>query len=321
MRSTGQNVPGAEFAPRGAGLHDRQCDGLPAPVTTNFTKTSQTHFPDRFAMLIRYGYEITLTCPQPTALICLLSVHKERAGDIRAPEVVFTNPDVPSSTYVDLFGNTCRRLVAPQGTTTIWGDAIIEDDGLIDPADFQAREIAVPDLPDECLVYLMGSRYCETDKLSQTAWDLFGSLQPGWGRVQAICDFVHDHIKFDYLQARSTRTAFEAYEEKVGVCRDFAHLALTFCRCLNIPARYINGHLGDIGVPVVDPMDFSAWIEVYLDGEWRTFDPRNNIPRIGRIVVARGRDAADIPLVNSFGPHNLDHFRVWTYEVDDLTRG
>jgi transglutaminase-like putative cysteine protease len=161
----------------------------------------------------------------------------------------------------------------------------------------------------------MGSRYCETDTLSQAAWDLFGALAPGWGRVQAICDFVHDHIKFDYLQARSTRTAFEAFNERIGVCRDFAHLALTLCRCLNIPARYINGHMGDIGVPVVDPMDFSAWIEVYLDGAWRTFDPRNNIPRIGRIVVARGRDAADIPLIISFGPHVLKSFRVWTYEV------
>ena len=163
----------------------------------------------------------------------------------------------------------------------------------------------------------MGSRYCETDKLSQTAWDLFGKTPPGWGRVQAVCDFVHRHIKFDYQQARSTRTAFEAFEERIGVCRDFAHLAVTLCRCLNIPARYVNGHLGDIGVPVVDPMDFSAWIEVFLDGSWWTFDPRNNVPRIGRIVVARGRDAADIPLINSFGPHVLKSFRVWTYEVFD----
>jgi transglutaminase-like putative cysteine protease len=164
----------------------------------------------------------------------------------------------------------------------------------------------------------MGSRYCETDRLSQAAWDMFGAVMPGWGRVQAVCDFVHHHIQFDYLQARSTRTAFEAFNERIGVCRDFAHLALTLCRCLNIPARYVNGHLGDIGVPVVDPMDFSAWIEVFLDGEWRTFDPRNNIPRVGRIVVARGRDAADIPLIISFGPHRLKSFRVWTYEVFDL---
>ena len=269
-------------------------------------------------MLIRYGYEITLTCTQPTAMVCLLSMHDDHTQAIRIPEKVFTTPIIPTTTYLDLFGNRCRRLVAPVGDLTLWGDATIEDDGKPDAFVPGAREIAVADLPDDCLVYLMGSRYCETDKLSQAAWDMFGALAPGWGRVQAVCDFVHNHIKFDYLQARSTRTAFEAFNERIGVCRDFAHLALTLCRCLNIPARYVNGHLGDIGVPVVDPMDFSAWIEVYLDGAWRTFDPRNNIPRIGRIVVARGRDAADIPLINSFGPHVLKAFRVWTYEVFDL---
>ncbi|MDQ0510051.1 transglutaminase-like domain-containing protein [Ancylobacter amanitiformis] len=266
-------------------------------------------------MLIRYGYEITLNCQQPTALVCLLSVHEDRAADIRAPETVLTTPQVATSTYLDLFGNRCLRLVAPAGDLTIWGDATIEDDGRLDGLFPDAREMPVPELPDACLTYLMGSRYCETDRLSQTAWDLFGTLAPGWGRVQAICDFVHNHIRFDYMQARSTRSAFETYHERVGVCRDFAHLAVAFCRCLNIPARYVNGHLGDIGVPVVDPMDFSAWIEVFLDGAWHTFDPRNNVRRIGRIVVARGRDAADIPLVNSFGPHVLKSFRVWTYEV------
>ncbi|WP_442577893.1 transglutaminase-like domain-containing protein [Mesorhizobium sp. ASY16-5R] len=269
-------------------------------------------------MLIRYGYEITIDCPQPTPLVCLLAIHEERGPDLRAPETLFTTPETRTTTYRDLFGNRCRRLVAPAGMLTLWGDATIYDDGQLDPILPNAREIAVADLPDECLLYLMGSRYCETDKLSQAAWDLFGTIPPGWGRVQAVCDFVNQHIAFDYLQARSTRTAFEAYNERVGVCRDFAHLALTFCRCLNIPARYVNGHLGDIGVPVVDPMDFSAWIEVFLDGAWRTFDPRNNKPRIGRIVIARGRDAADIPLINSFGPHVLKGFRVWTYEVQDL---
>jgi transglutaminase-like putative cysteine protease len=271
-------------------------------------------------MLIRYGYEITLTCTQPTAMVCLLSVHDDRKADIRVAEKVFTTPDVPTTTYRDLFGNRCRRLVAPVGDLTMWGDATIEDDGQPDRILPDAAEHAVADLPDDCLVYLMGSRYCETDRLSQTAWDLFGSHPPGWGRVQAICDFVNQHISFDYMHARSTRTAFEAFNEGIGVCRDYAHLALTFCRCLNIPARYVNGHLGDIGVPVVDPMDFSAWIEVYLDGAWQTFDPRNNVPRIGRIVVARGRDAADIPLINSFGPHVLKSFRVWTYEVDGLSQ-
>ena len=269
-------------------------------------------------MLIRYGYEITVTCAQPTAMVCLLSVHEDRQPDIRVPERVFTTPIIPTTTYRDLFGNICRRLVAPAGDLTVWGDATIEDDGKTDAAAYDARETPVADLPDECLVYLVGSRYCETDMLSQTAWDMFGHVAPGWGRVQAVCDFVHGHIKFDYLQARSTRTAFEAFNERIGVCRDYAHLAVTLCRCLNIPARYVNGHMGDIGVPVVDPMDFSAWIEVFLDGAWHTFDPRNNIPRIGRIVVARGRDAADIPLINSFGPHFLKSFRVWTYEVFSL---
>jgi transglutaminase-like putative cysteine protease len=269
-------------------------------------------------MLIRYGYEITLNFAQPTALVCLLSVHEDRVADIRVPETTFTAPDVPTSTYRDLFGNRCRRLVAPAGDLTIWGDATIEDDGKPDKVLPAAQELPVPELPDDCLAYLMGSRYCETDRLSQSAWDRFGAVAPGWGRVQAICDFVHDHIRFDYMQARSTRTAFEVFQERVGVCRDFAHLAVTLCRCLNIPARYINGHLGDIGVPVVDPMDFSAWIEVFLDDGWHTFDPRNNTPRVGRIVVARGRDAADVPLINSFGPHVLKSFRVWTYEVSAL---
>jgi transglutaminase-like putative cysteine protease len=269
-------------------------------------------------MLIRYGYEMTLNCTGPTALVCLLSLHDDHAKAIRVPERVYTTPIIPTTTYHDLYGNRCRRMVAPAGDLTIWGDATIEDSGRPDAAVLGAREVPPADLPDECLVFLLGSRYCEIDRLSQVAWDLFGTHGPGWGRVQAVCDFVHQHIKFDYLEARSTRTAFEAFNEGVGVCRDFAHLAVTLCRCLNIPARYVNGHLGDIGVPVVDPMDFSAWIEVFLEGQWHTFDPRNNIPRIGRIVVARGRDAADIPLIISFGPHLLKSFRVWTYEVFDL---
>lgn len=269
-------------------------------------------------MLIRYGYEMTLSCTQPTAVICMLSVHDERAPDIRVPETTFTDPPVKVSTYRDLFGNRCSRFVAPAGDILIWGDATIEDDGQPDVVRPDAREMPVSDLPDDCLVYLMGSRYCETDRLSQVAWDLFGSIPAGWGRVQAICDFVHGHIRFDYMQARSTRTAYEVFHERVGVCRDFAHLAVAFCRSLNIPARYVNGHLGDIGVPVVDPMDFSAWMEVFLDGVWYTFDPRNNVPRIGRIVIARGRDAADVPLLNSFGPHVLKGFRVWTYEVPSV---
>ena len=266
-------------------------------------------------MLIRYGYEITLTCQQPTALVCLLSVHDDRAADIRGPETLFTTPDVPTTTYRDLFGNRCRRLVAPAGDLTIWGDATIEDDGNRTGLFLARGNSRCRNCRTIASSISWAAAIAKPTCLSQIAWDKFGSVPPGWGRVQAICDFVHAHIRFDYMQARSTRTAFEAFNERVGVCRDFAHLALTFCRCLNIPARYVNGHLGDIGVPVVDPMDFSAWIEVFLDGAWHTFDPRNNTPRIGRIVVARGRDAADIPLINSFGPHVLKAFRVWTYEV------
>jgi transglutaminase-like putative cysteine protease len=267
-------------------------------------------------MLIRYGYEISLTCQRPTALLGLLSAHPDRAADLRTPETFLTTPHVASSTYRDLFGNECRRLIAPAGGLTMWGDATIEDDGKPDEVLPDAREVPIPELPDDCLVFLMGSRYCETDHLGPSAWGMFGGLAPGWSRVQAICDFVHQHIRFDYMQARATRTAFEVFHERVGVCRDYAHLAVALCRCLNIPARYVNGHLGDIGVPAAEPMDFSAWIEVFLDGRWHTFDPRNNTRRIGRIVVSRGRDAADVPLINSFGPHVLTSFRVWTYEVE-----
>jgi transglutaminase-like putative cysteine protease len=269
-------------------------------------------------LLIRYGYDITVTCAQPTPLVCLLEVQRDRQADIRSAETVITKPEVPTRTYTDLFGNSCRRLVAPPGDFSIWGDGTIEDSGNLDEIDWNAQEIAVADLPDDCLVYLMGSRYCETDRLSQIAWDMFGQVAPGWARVQAICNFVHQHIVFGYQNARSTRTAFEAYQERVGVCRDYAHLAIALCRCMNIPARYINGYLGDIGVPILDPMDFSAWIEVFIGGRWMTFDPRNNVPRIGRIIVARGRDAADVPLINSFGPHVLKSFRVWTYDVTNI---
>jgi transglutaminase-like putative cysteine protease len=288
---------------------------LELPVTRIFTRYRRSDREELSRMLIRYGYNMTMTCQQATPMVCLLSVHDERAGDVRAPETVTTTPETPTRTYRDLFGNICRRFVAPAGMFSIRCDGTIEDKGTYDRSCPDAREIPVADLPDECLVYLMGSRYCETDKLSQAAWDRFGWINPGWARVQAICDFVNQHIVFNYMSARPTRTAFDSFQDGVGVCRDFAHLAIALCRCLNIPARYVNGYLGDIGVPVVDPMDFSAWMEVFLDGRWMTFDPRNNVPRIGRIVVARGRDAADIPLVNSFGPHVMTSFEVWTYDM------
>jgi transglutaminase-like putative cysteine protease len=266
-------------------------------------------------MLIRLGYEIGLSCPQPTPLITILEVHPERQPDITWDNGVATSPATSSRVYLDQFGNQCTRYLAPGGEFTLRYDAIVEDSGKVDDADPSAEEVPVDELPDECLVYLLGSRYCETDHLGNIAWNLFGGLKPGWERVQAICDYVHNHLSFGYGYARSTRTASQAYEERVGVCRDFTHLAVALCRCMNIPARYVNGYLGDIGVPPDPaPMDFNAWLEVYLGGRWYTFDARHNIPRIGRVVVSRGRDATDVPLVHSFGPHQLTSFRVWTEE-------
>jgi transglutaminase-like putative cysteine protease len=267
-------------------------------------------------MLIRYGYEMTFECPTPTPMVCQLDVHPSRAIAVRSELPFEASPFVESRLYADVFGNRCRRFTAPQGLLTIGGHGVIEDSGAPDPVDPSAAEIAVAELPDDTLVYLVGSRYVETDRLSQLAWDMFANTAPGWARVQAICDFVNRHIAFGYQHARSTRTAYEAYQERTGVCRDFAHLAIAFCRCMNIPARYVNGYLGDIGVPPDPaPMDFSAWFEAFIGGRWHTFDARHNEPRIGRILIARGRDAADIPLVNSFGPHLLKSFRVWTDEM------
>jgi len=269
-------------------------------------------------MLIRFGYDITVSCGQDTSMICLLSIRDERRSDLRMAESVALTPDMPSTLYRDLFGNICRRFVAPPGPMRLWGDGIVADSGLLDPFEPMAHETPIANLPDDTLLYLLGSRYCETDRLSQIAWDLFGHLPHGWARVQAICDYVHGHIAFNYQNARFTRTAYEAWQEQTGVCRDFAHLAIALIRCMNIPARYVNGYLGDIGVPVVLPMDYSAWIEVFVGGRWMTFDPRNNKPRIGRIKVALGRDAADVPLIHSFGPHLLQEFKVWCYEVDEV---
>ena len=265
---------------------------------------------------IRYGYEMTVNCAQPTHMVCLLDSHEENRLNIAEAETVTSSPAVPMHTYVDSFGNICRRFTAPAGDFTIRSNGVMLSTDQVDAADWGAPEIPVADLPDETLQYLMGSRYCETDKMSQLAWNTFGHITPGYGRVQAIVDWGKERVRFDYQQARSTRTALEAYQEGVGVCRDFAHLAITMCRCLNIPARYVNGYLGDIRVPQMPfPMDFSAWMEVWLGDRWWTFDPRNNQRRVGRIVISRGRDAADVPLINSFGPHWLKKFEVWTDEI------
>lgn len=269
-------------------------------------------------MLIRYGYDIIIQCPQPTPIVTLVSARPECTADMIAPEVHHLSQPLKETVYIDMFGNICRRFVAPAGDLTLTGEGVIRDDGRPDSAHPDAMEHPVADLPDETLLYLLGSRYCETDKLSQIAWNLFGQTPPGWERVQAICDYVHNHIRFNYNDARATRTALEAWQEGRGVCRDFAHLAIAFCRCMNIPARYVNGHLGDIGVPVsLDPMDYAAWMEVYLGGEWHMFDARNNTPRIGRIVISRGRDAADVPMITSFGQHLLTRFHVICEEIED----
>jgi len=268
-------------------------------------------------MLIRFGYDITVSCDQDTPMVCMMSVRDELRDNLRSQSGLITTPVVPVTTYRDLFGNTCRRFVAPAGLFSLRSDSLIVTPPDPDAVAMLTPETPIAALPDDCLIHLLGSRYCETDKLSQSAWDMFGTTPTGWARVQAICDYVHGHIRFDYMQARATRTAWEGWQEGVGVCRDFAHLAIAFCRCMNIPARYVNGYLGDIGVPITGPMDFAAWMEVYLDGRWHTFDPRNNRPRIGRIVVAYGRDAADVPLIHSFGPHILRSFQVWTDEVKD----
>ena len=267
-------------------------------------------------MKIRVGFEMIYDCPQPTPMIFNLNVHFTRASDLIGRDNLTFDPSVPVASYRDSFGNWCTRIVAPKGRTRVGADALVNDSGLPDVVVPQARQLAVQDLPEEALLFLMGSRYCETDRLSETAWNLFGNGPTGWGRVQAICDYVNRHITFGYEHARMTRSALEAFHDRTGVCRDYAHLAVAFCRCMNIPARYCTGYLGDIGIPPpYGPMDFAAWFEAYLDGQWHTFDPRNNVPRIGRVLIARGRDAADVALSVTFGLNTLAGFKVWTDEV------
>jgi len=269
-------------------------------------------------MYIRIGYDIVFDVPAPTAMLMLLRVHPSVEPSLQEPEALVIEPAVGASDYLDGFGNSVRRILAPAGPLRLTNNAVVAVDGLPDPATPDAREHSVAELPTEVIQFLLASRYCEVDRLSQAAWDLFGKTPRGWGRVQAVVDWVHNHIEFGYHHARSTKTAYDAFVEAKGVCRDFTHLAVTFCRCLNIPARYATGYLGDIGVPPVpDPMDFSAWFEVFLGGRWHTFDARHNKPRIGRIVMARGRDATDVALTTSFGPTSLQKFIVWTDEVTD----
>jgi transglutaminase-like putative cysteine protease len=267
-------------------------------------------------MRIGIGYELIYDCPQPTPMVLMLSVHPSREVDLVDPDRLVVDLPIPIQDYRDSFGNRCSRIVAPAGRVRLSAGGVLNDTGEAETIATDAPQHAVEDLPDHALMFLLASRYCETDRLSDIAWSLFGKTPPGGARVQAICDYVHHHIAFGYEHARKSRTAWEAFCDRTGVCRDYTHLAVAFCRCMNIPARYCTGYLGDIGVPVSDaPMDFAAWFEAYLGGAWHTFDPRNNVPRIGRVLIARGRDAVDVAIATTFGPNTLAGFSVRTEEV------
>jgi len=267
-------------------------------------------------MLIRAGYEIAFAANEATPMIAMLNIRPSLAPRLKTPHRIVTDRAVPMEDYVDCFGNLCTRLTVPAGRITLSCDFVIEDDGRPDGQAIGAEQHSADALPSDVLVYLLGSRYCDTDRLSDLAWSLFGGIAPGRDRVLAIVDYVHSRLTYGYHHARPTRTAWEANQEQVGVCRDFAHLAVALSRCMNIPARYCSGYLGDIGIPPVDiAMDFHAWFEVYLGGSWHSFDARHRVPRIGRILMSCGRDAADTALTTAFGPLWLQRFHVRTDEV------
>ena len=279
-------------------------------------KAPRSDHGDASGIRMRIGCRLKYRLTQPTPIIAVLNVHYSRFGDLERADYLVTSPSVPLESYRDGFGNWCTRMVAPAGDFTVSTDGIFRDSGLPDLVAPDATQQAVQDLPFETLVYLLGSRYCDTDLLSEEAWRLFESTPPGWPRVQAICDFVHNAVSFDYMKADATRTASQTLAGRHGVCRDFTHLAIAFCRCMNIPARYCTGYLSDIGEPEpYPPGDFAAWMEVYLGGRWWVFDPRNNTRRKGRILIAHGRDAADVPLTQTFGPNTLTQFEVWTWDA------
>ena len=268
-------------------------------------------------MRIRLGYEIAVNVVAPTPIILMLNVRPELEARLSRPDTPFLFPDIPTSDYIDGFGNRCVRLVAPPGTLTISADTVIEDSGAVDDYAPDAMQLPIEDLPHDVLQFLLASRYCEVDRLSNLAWETFGHTRPGWERVQAINEWVHNHVIFGYEYARSTKTALDVLTEKNGVCRDYQHLAVTFCRAMGIPTRYATGYLGEVRVPnpSANAMDFSAWYQVYLEGRWWDFDARHNKPRIGRTLMAVGRDAADVALMTTFGTHTLDKFIVITEEV------
>jgi transglutaminase-like putative cysteine protease len=266
-------------------------------------------------MLIRAGFQITVRVDAPTPMLCALSPHPDAPQAMLGSGALHAMPSTAITAYADGFGNRISRLVAAPGATTLISDFIVEHDGSPDEVAPGARQAPIEAVPADALQFLMPSRFCESDLIAPEAWRLFGATPEGWPRVQAICDFVHEHITFGYGFGRPTKTAMDALREGSGVCRDYAHLAIALCRAMNIPARYASGYLGDIGVPPGGPMDFCAWFEVYLGGRWFTFDARYNTPRIGRILMVRGRDAADVAMITSFGPHAMEGFEVWADEL------
>jgi len=262
-------------------------------------------------MILRIGYDIQFEIPSLVAMVALLNVHPSRVADLRDADELRVEPAAQTETYIDSFGNRCTRFVARKGTLRLSNSTLIYDCGVADRVSPDARELPVQELPHEILPYLYNSRYCEVDSFSTIALELFGAVPPGWSRVQAVCDWVHTRVSFGYQHARPTKTALDVFTERFGVCRDFQHLAVTLCRALNIPARYATGYLGDIGVSAApSPMDFSAWFEAYLEDRWWTFDARHNQPRIGRVLMATGRDASDVAMTTSFGIADLRQFTV-----------
>jgi len=272
-------------------------------------------------MLIRIGYELEFDLPADTSMLLVLCVHSSVEGRLQSPQYISTEPNLYVRRTTDIYGNSIGRILAPAGKLKLSFDNVIQDSGEPEPSIEGAMLHRPEDLPDECLPFLLPSRYCEVDRMTDIAWGLFGKTPPTWQRVKAIIEWTHQHITFGYQYARATKTAMDVFYERQGVCRDFMHLGITMLRAMNIPARYGNCYLGDIGVPrSVSPMDFSAFLEVYIGGRWFAMDPRHNQRRIGRILIARGADAADIAMTTSFGPAILSKFKVVTDELGTASR-
>jgi transglutaminase-like putative cysteine protease len=272
------------------------------------------------SLQLRVGADFRMTSPQDTPAVFVIRP-EARAPQWTLDEYWHTTPFVPYRDYTDLYGNVCRRMTLPAGTCSIAYDALVQTTGELDPVTPNARECPVAELPDDALVYTLPSRYCLSDVIFPRAQELFGAVPPGWSRVAAICDWVNANVSFAYGSSNAATTAADVLASGSGVCRDFAHLAITFCRALNIPARYAFGYLPDIDVPPpYAAMDFAAWFEAYLDGSWWLFDPRNNERRRGRVTIARGRDALDVAMVTTFGFSNLDSMTVRADRAEDDVR-